>query len=94
MDTRRSGAVEVLAGSVGPGALAAKLGKQIDDARALQATYLPVDPALVRAADEARRRGCALLRASVPSAQADEAVSTTLRTDRGEERLNAPARAF
>lgn len=67
MDTRRSGAVEALAGSVDPGALAAKMGNQIDDARALQATYLPVDPALVRAADEARRRGRALLRASAPS---------------------------
>ncbi|WP_156917628.1 hypothetical protein [Salinarimonas rosea] len=40
------------------------MANQIQDARALQATYLPVDPVLVRAADEARRRGRAILRAN------------------------------
>jgi hypothetical protein len=77
MDARRSGALEALAGGVDPGHLAAKMANQIQDARALQATYLPVDPALVRAADEARRRGRAILRAN---------ASRT-------ESLNAPAKA-
>ncbi len=62
MDMRRSGAVEALAGQVDPGALAAKMANSIDQAADLQHTYLPVDPAVVRRADEARRRGRQVMR--------------------------------
>lgn len=64
MDMRRSGAVEALAGKVDPGALAAKMANSINVASDLQATYLPVDPVVVRQADEARRRGREALRNS------------------------------
>lgn len=57
MDIRRSGAVEALVGGVDPGHLGAKMANSIADARDLQRTYQPVDPAAVRAADEARLRG-------------------------------------
>jgi hypothetical protein len=57
MDMRRSGAVEAMAGQVDDGALAAKMANTIDQARELQRTYLPVDPASVERADDARRRG-------------------------------------
>jgi hypothetical protein len=57
MDMRRSGAVEAMAGQVDEGALAAKMANTIDQARDLQRTYLPVDPASVARADDARRRG-------------------------------------
>ena len=57
MDIRRSGAVEAMAGQVDDGALAAKMANTIDQARELQRTYLPVDPASVARADDARLRG-------------------------------------
>ncbi|MET0632991.1 MAG: hypothetical protein ABWY92_19195 [Xanthobacteraceae bacterium] len=57
MDSRRSGAVEAMAGQVDDGALAAKMANTIDQARELQRTYLPVDPASVARADDARLRG-------------------------------------
>ena len=63
MDLRRSGSVEANAGQVDAGALAAKMATTIDQARELQRTYLPVDPASVARADEARRRGRNRLRA-------------------------------
>jgi hypothetical protein len=53
-DMRRSGSVEALAGSVDPGALAAKMGNTIDESRELQKTYLPSQVAVVRLVDDAR----------------------------------------
>ncbi|MBX3580045.1 MAG: hypothetical protein KF723_22805 [Rhizobiaceae bacterium] len=61
MDMRRSGAREANAGGVAMTALAAKLGNSIDTSKALQRTYMPVNLAAVRAADEARRKGRRLL---------------------------------
>lgn len=57
MDMRRSGAVEASAGGVNPTHLAAKMGTTINSSAALQKTYLPVDAASVRGADDARRLG-------------------------------------
>jgi hypothetical protein len=68
LDMRRSGAVEALAGSVDAGALGAKMGNSIASGRDLQQTYLPVDPVVIRRADEARLRGRAWLRSSSKSA--------------------------
>jgi hypothetical protein len=62
MDIRRSGAVEAMAGEVDDGALAAKMANTIDQAQELQRTYLPVDPASVARADQARLRGRSRLR--------------------------------
>jgi hypothetical protein len=62
MDLRRSGAVEAIAGKVDDAALAAKMANTINTSRELQRTYLPVDPASVERADDARRRGRARLR--------------------------------
>jgi hypothetical protein len=62
MDMRRSGAVEAMAGQVDDAALAAKMANTIDQSRELQRTYIPVDPASVERADQARRRGRARLR--------------------------------
>lgn len=82
LDMRRSGAVEALAGEVAPGTLASKMANTIDQASDLQATYLPVDPAIVNAADEARRRGRRLIRngsgpkvETQPPAELKQAVS-------------------
>lgn len=61
MDMRRSGAREANAGEVAMTALAAKMGNSIDTSKALQRTYMPVNLAAVRAADEARRKGRRLL---------------------------------
>lgn len=61
MDMRRSGAREANAGDVAMTALAAKMGNSIDSSKALQRTYMPVNLASVRAADEARRKGRRLL---------------------------------
>lgn len=55
MNMRRSGAVEAMAGGVHAGHLAAKMANSIDQAQDLQATYIPVDPEIVKFADEARR---------------------------------------
>src|SRR5690606_9474352 len=63
MDFRRSGAIEALAGDVQPGALASKMANSIDQSKELQATYLPVDSAVVRLADDARLAGRQRLRA-------------------------------
>lgn len=57
MDMRRSGAVEANAGGGAVEAIAAKMGNSIDQSKALQRTYMPVNLAAVRAADEARRAG-------------------------------------
>ena len=62
MDLRRSGAIEAIAGDVDDAALAAKMANTINTSRELQRTYLPVDPASVERADDARRRGRARLR--------------------------------
>jgi hypothetical protein len=67
LDMRRSGAIEALAGSVDSGALGAKMANSIASARDLQDTYLPVDAAVVRRADEARLRGRTALRYSSKS---------------------------
>lgn len=56
-DMRRSGAIEAVAGRVDKGALATKMANGIDHAGFLWRTYVPVDLAAVRAADEARMRG-------------------------------------
>lgn len=57
MDMRRSGAVEANAGGAAVEAIAAKMGNSIDENKALQKTYMPVNLAAVRAADEGRRKG-------------------------------------
>jgi hypothetical protein len=57
MDMRRSGGVEANAGGGSVEAVAAKMGNSIDVSKALQRTYMPVNLAAVRAADEARRKG-------------------------------------
>lgn len=61
MDLRRSGAVEANAGGGSVEAIAAKMGNSIDENKALQKTYMPVNLVAVRAADEARRKGRKLL---------------------------------
>jgi hypothetical protein len=62
LDFRRSGAVEATAGNVEPLALAQKMANSIDTSKRLQETYIPKRAALVRLADEARRRGRQKLR--------------------------------
>jgi hypothetical protein len=62
MDFRRSGAVEATAGDVDPLALSRKMANSIDRSKRLQDTYIPKRTALVRLADEARRRGRRALR--------------------------------
>jgi len=57
MDARRSGAVEANAGGASVESLSAKMGNSIDANRKLQQTYMPVNIAAVRAADDARRIG-------------------------------------
>lgn len=57
MDLRRSGAVEANAGGGSVESIAAKMGNSIDESKALQKTYMPVNLAAVRAADDARRKG-------------------------------------
>lgn len=61
MDMRRSGAVEANAGGAAVEAIAAKMGNSIDESKALQKTYMPVNLAAVRAADEGRLKGRKLL---------------------------------
>jgi hypothetical protein len=62
MDFRRSGAVEATAGDVDPLALSRKMANSIDRSKRLQDTYIPKRAAMVRLADEARRRGRRKLR--------------------------------
>ena len=62
MDMRRSGAVEAQAGEVSGLALASKMANSIDQSGKLQDTYLPRRVAVVRLADDARRRGRRALR--------------------------------
>jgi hypothetical protein len=62
MDMRRSGAVEAGAGKVDPVALANKMANSIDRSGELQDTYIPRRVAIVRVADEARRRGRRVIR--------------------------------
>lgn len=61
MDMRRSGAVEANAGGASVEAISAKMGNSIDENKALQKTYMPVNLAAVRAADDSRRKGRHLL---------------------------------
>ncbi|TIL56716.1 MAG: hypothetical protein E5Y79_28330 [Mesorhizobium sp.] len=61
MDMRRSGAVEANAGGASVEAISAKMGNSIDENKALQRTYMPVNLVAVRAADEHRRKGRKLL---------------------------------
>jgi len=62
MDMRRSGAVEAQAGEVSPLALAGKMANSVDQSAKLQDTYLPRRVAVVRLADDARKRGRRALR--------------------------------
>jgi hypothetical protein len=62
LDFRRSGAVEATAGDVDPLALSRKMANSIDRSKRLQDTYIPKRAAMVRLADEARRRGRRKLR--------------------------------
>jgi hypothetical protein len=64
MDMRRSGAIEAGAGEVDPIALANKMANSIDKSGELQDTYLPRQVAVVRLADDARRRGRRVIRES------------------------------
>ena len=57
MDMRRTGTVEANAGGASVEAIAAKMANSIDQNRKLQKTYMPVNIAAVRAADEARKVG-------------------------------------
>jgi len=57
MDMRRSGAVEANAGGASVEVIAAKMGNSIDQNKTLQRTYMPVNLAAVRAADDARKVG-------------------------------------
>lgn len=57
MDMRRTGAVEANAGGASVEAIAAKMGNSIDQNKTLQKTYMPVNLAAVRSADESRRIG-------------------------------------
>ena len=57
MDMRRSGAIEALAGNATAESLSAKMGNSIDDNKALQKTYLPVDARVVTLVDDARLLG-------------------------------------
>ncbi|MER9282029.1 hypothetical protein [Mesorhizobium sp. M0522] len=61
MDMRRSGAVEANAGGASVETIAAKMGNSIDENKTLQRTYMPVNLAAVRSADEHRRQGRKLL---------------------------------
>ena len=62
MDMRRSGAIEAGAGEVDPIALANKMANSIDKSGELQEAYLPRQVAVVRLADDARKRGRSRLR--------------------------------
>ncbi len=57
MDMRRTGAVEANAGGASVEAISAKMGNSIDQNKTLQKTYMPVNLAAVRSADESRRVG-------------------------------------
>lgn len=57
MDMRRTGAVEATAGGASVETLSAKMGNSIDQNKTLQKTYMPVNLAAVRLADEARIKG-------------------------------------
>lgn len=57
MDMRRTGAVEANAGGASVEAISAKMGNSIDQNKTLQKTYMPVNLAAVRTADESRRVG-------------------------------------
>lgn len=61
-DFRRSGAIETVAGTVDPAALAGKMANTIDSNAHLQATYTPHTVQIVRLADEARSRGRSIMR--------------------------------
>lgn len=57
MDMHRSGAVEANAGGAAVETIAAKMPNSIDESKALQKTYMPVNLAAIRSADESRRLG-------------------------------------
>jgi hypothetical protein len=54
MDMRRSGAIEAIAGAVGPSALPGEDGHTIGESRELQETYSPAQVAIVQMPNEAR----------------------------------------
>lgn len=56
-DMRRTGAVEAVSGGGTVESIAAKMGNSIDQNKTLQKTYIPVNLAAVRAADESRKIG-------------------------------------
>ena len=65
-DFRRSGSNEAQAGKVEPTVLAAKMANSINRSKSLQDTYLPKRAAVVRLADDARRKGRQHLRREQP----------------------------
>lgn len=62
LDFRRSGSVEAVAGGVEETALSAKLANSVGQSKKLEATYVPIQVAMVRRADTARRAGREQLR--------------------------------
>ena len=62
LDFRRSGSAEAVAGGVEGTALSAKLANSLSESKKLEQTYVPVQVAMVRRADEARKVGRAALR--------------------------------
>jgi hypothetical protein len=62
MDTRRSGAVEALAGGMGADQIGGKLANSISTNRELERTYLPGNAAVVRLVDKGRLVGQAAIR--------------------------------
>jgi hypothetical protein len=57
MDMRRTGSVEANAGGASVEAISAKMGNSIDQNKALQKTYMPVNLAAILSADASRRIG-------------------------------------
>ncbi len=57
LDFRRSGSVEAVAGGVDGTVLSAKLANSLSESKKLEQTYVPVQVAMVRRADDARRAG-------------------------------------
>lgn len=62
LDFRRSGATEALAGEANAEVISAKLANSLSESSLLRNTYLPNQVAVVRQADEARRKGRSRLR--------------------------------
>lgn len=62
LDFRRSGSAEAVAGGVEGTVLSAKLANSLSESKKLEQTYVPVQVAMVRRADDARRVGRQALR--------------------------------